>query len=393
MVMRVLVTGGAGYIGSHTAKALARAGHEPIVLDNFSTGNRWAVKWGPVVDGDLADAALIRNVLATYQVQAAIHFAACAYVGESMAEPRKYFRNNVANTLNLLEALVDSGVRHVVFSSTCATYGVPIKVPIAEKQVQIPINPYGESKLFVEKVLDWFGKAYGLGWVALRYFNAAGADPEGEIGESHNPETHLIPIAIESALGQRQWLELSGTDYPTPDGTAIRDYIHVTDLAEAHVLALQYLSASRPSMALNLGTGRGSSVREIIAAVERVSGGRVSVRESVRRLGDPPVLIADPRNARRVLGWKPRFSNLDTIVETSLCWGERRPDLVLARPNQLVTREGRLVRNGVIEAGRPLQGGHDELDLNRCSHTAPLVAGHRPESLPSRLGKPPGGTI
>jgi UDP-glucose 4-epimerase len=331
MLTRVLVTGGAGYIGSHTAKALSRAGYEPIVLDNFSTGHRWAVKWGPAVDGDLADAALIRDVLATYQVQAVIHFAACAYVGESMAEPRKYFRNNVANTLNLLEALVD--------------------------------------------------------------FNAAGADPEGEIGEAHNPETHLIPIAIESALGQRQWLEVWGTDYPTPDGTAIRDYIHVTDLAEAHVLALQYLLASRTSIALNLGTGRGSSVREIIAAVERVSGCRVSVRECVRRLGDPPVLIADSRNARRVLGWEPRFSNLDTIVETSLCWGERRPDLVLARPNQLVTREGRLVRNGVIEAGRPLQGGHDELDLNRCSHTAPLVAGHRPESLPSRLGKPPGGTI
>ncbi len=297
--MRVLVTGGAGYIGSHTAKALSRAGYEPIVLDNFSTGHRWAVKWGPVVEGDLADAALIRDVLATYQVQAVIHFAACAYVGESMAEPRKYFRNNVANTLNLLEALVDSGVHHVVFSSTCATYGVPTKVPIAEEQVQIPINPYGESKRFVEKVLDWFGRAYRLNWVVLRYFNAAGADPEGEIGEAHNPETHLIPAAIESALGQRQWLELWGTDYPTPDGTAIRDYIHVTDLAEAHVLALQYLSASGTSIALNLGTGRGSSVREIIAAVERVSGCRVLVRERVRRLGDPPVLIADWRNARR----------------------------------------------------------------------------------------------
>jgi UDP-arabinose 4-epimerase len=324
--MRVLVTGGAGYIGSHTAKALSRSGHGSVVLDNFSTGHRWAVKWGPVIDGDLADIILIRQVLANYAVEAVIHFAGSAYVGESMRQPRKYFRNNVANTLNLLEAMIDCGVRYVVFSSTCATYGVPSAIPIGEEQPQAPINPYGESKRFVEKALDWFGRAYGLGCVALRYFNAAGADPEGETGEAHNPETHLIPASIESALGGGHWLELYGTDYPTPDGTAIRDYVHVTDLAEAHVLALHYLLAGGTSVALNLGTGRGYSVRQIIDAVERVSGERVLVHEGGRRLGDPPILIADSGNADRILGWKPHFSSLHMMVETAWRWRDKRPD-------------------------------------------------------------------
>ncbi len=351
MLMRVLVTGGAGYIGSHTAKVLLRSGYEPIVLDNFSTGHHWAVKWGPVVEGDLADVALIRNVLATYRVHAVIHFAASAYVGESMQAPRKYFHNNVANTLSLLEAVVDSGVRYVVYSSSCATYGVPRKVPITEEQGQVPINPYGESKRFGERALHWFGRAYGLGWVALRYFNAAGADPEGEIGEAHTPETHLIPATIDSVLGWQPGLDLYGTDYPTRDGTAIRDYIHVTDLAEAHVLALRHLFAGGPNIALNLGTGRGYSVREIIAAVERGSGCRVSLRERARRMGDPPVLIADSRNASRILRWKPRFSSLDTIVETSWQWRVRTAGIVLAGTLHQTVTDRPFVRNDAIKTG------------------------------------------
>jgi UDP-glucose-4-epimerase GalE len=351
--MRVLVTGGAGYIGSHTSKALSRFGYEPVVLDNFSTGHRWAVKWGPVIDGDLADATLIREMLIRYAVQAVIHFAASAYVGESLQEPRRYFRNNVANTLNLLEAMVDSGVRYIVFSSTCATYGVPNAVPIAEEQLQIPINPYGESKRFVEKAMHWFGRAYGLGYVALRYFNAAGADPEGEIGEAHNPETHLMPAAIDAALGRRQWLDLYGTDYPTPDGTAIRDYIHVTDLAEAHVLALQYLFAGGTSVALNLGTGRGYSVREIIGAVGQVSGCRVLLRERVRRLGDPPVLVADPGKASRILDWRPRISGLHTIVETAWRWRAQQRDADMAFYSGLAATESALIRKAATETVCP----------------------------------------
>ena len=340
--MRILVTGGAGYIGSHTAKALARAGYEPVVLDNFSMGHRESVKWGPYVQADLADADAIRQLLATYKVSAAIHFAASAYVGESIHHPRKYFRNNVVNTLNLVEALVDAGVRQVVFSSTCATYGTPTKVPIAENQVQLPINPYGESKRFVERVLHWFGKAYGLRSIALRYYNAAGADPEGELGENHDPETHLIPCAIEAALGQRPRLDVYGTDYPTPDGTAIRDYIHVSDLAAAHVLALEHLGTSRSAaMAINLGTGVGSSVRDVIATVERVSGARVPVRETKRRPGDPPVLVADAAKARRTLGWLPRFSSLDTIVETAWRWHSGGCLASQLRASQELTVNGR----------------------------------------------------
>ncbi len=326
--MKILVTGGAGYIGSHTAKALARAGYEPIVLDNLSEGHRWAVKWGPLIEGDLADRELLREALATYRVEAAIHFAANAYVGESVINPRKYFRNNVANTLNLLEALVDAGVRRMVFSSTCATYGIPAEVPITEDQIQLPINPYGESKRFVERALAWFGKAYGLGWMALRYFNAAGADEAGELGEDHYPETHLIPLAIQCALGERPYLDVYGTDYPTPDGTPLRDYIHVSDLAEAHVLALRHLLAGGKNAALNLGTGRGRSVQEVITAVERVSGRRIDVRETARRVGDPPILVADSTRAHRVLGWKPRLSTLEKIVETSWEWHSTRPQVV-----------------------------------------------------------------
>src|SRR3954470_8404352 len=253
--MSILVTGGAGYIGSHTAKMLAESGQSPVVLDNFAYGHDWAVKWGPLERGDLGDADFIKGVFSRHSIDAVIHFAAFAYVGESMTHPRKYFQNNTVNTLNLLDAIIDRGVTAFVFSSTCATYGVPTQVPIDETHVQAPVNPYGESKLMVEKILRWYGEAYGLKSVALRYFNAAGADPDGTIGEDHDPETHLIPLVIDAARGTRPPVGVFGTDYPTPDGTAIRDYIHVADLATAHVGALDYLAGGGVSTAINLGTG------------------------------------------------------------------------------------------------------------------------------------------
>ena len=275
--MRVLVTGGAGYIGSHTAKELAQRGLEPIVFDNLTTGHREAVRWGPLVEGDLADEDLIRRVLCEHGVEAVIHFAASAYVGVSMQQPREYFQNNVVNTLHLLAAMIDTGVSSIVFSSTCASYGVPTVLPISEDHPQHPVNPYGESKLFIERVLGWYSRAYGIRSVALRYFNAAGADPDGDLGEVHSPETHLIPLIMEAAHGQRPHVEIFGTDYPTADGTAIRDYIHVRDLAEAHVRAMDYLRDGGESLALNLGTGCGHSVRDVIATVESVSKRSVPV--------------------------------------------------------------------------------------------------------------------
>jgi UDP-arabinose 4-epimerase len=319
----ILIVGGAGYIGSQTAKAVAQAGHQPVVFDNLVYGHKWAVKWGPLIEGDLADGALVRRVLAEHKVTAVIHFAAYAYVGESVTNPRKYFHNNVVNTLNLLDAMVDGGVRDIVFSSTCAVYGEPQRVPISEDNRREPVNPYGDSKLAVEKILRWYGGAYNLRYAALRYFNAAGADPDGELGEDHDPETHLIPLAIEAALGGRE-LSIFGTDYPTPDGTAVRDYIHVADLAQAHLLALNTLGAGTPQLQLNLGTGRGHSVREVVAAVERVSGRKVPAQLVARRAGDPPELVADARQAAAALGWKPRYATLDTIVEHAFRWREGR---------------------------------------------------------------------
>jgi UDP-glucose-4-epimerase GalE len=318
--MRVLVTGGAGYIGSHTAKLLAHAGVEPVVFDNLSMGHRHAVRWGPLVEGDLADTAHVMSVLREYQIEAVIHFAASAYVGESMRNPRKYFHNNVAGTLSLLDAMVDTGVTSIVFSSTCATYGMAEALPIDEQHPQHPTNPYGESKLFVERMLHWYGVTYDLKSVALRYFNAAGADLDGEVGEEHDPETHLIPLVIEAALGGRAFVEVFGTDYATPDGTAIRDYIHVTDLAAAHLLGLDYLLNNAESTVVNLGTGIGHSVRDVIGSVERVSGRRVPVTETPRRPGDPPILVADPGRARELLGWTAKHSDLDTMVGSSWEW-------------------------------------------------------------------------
>jgi UDP-arabinose 4-epimerase len=322
---RVLVTGGAGYIGSHTCKALAAAGHVPVTFDNLSTGHRDAVRWGPFVEGELADRALVERTLREQRIDAVIHFAASAYVGESMSDPAKYFRNNVVHTLALLEAMHAAGVRHIVFSSTCATYGVPRVVPIPEDHPQQPVNPYGESKLFVERALHWHGVAHGLHWLALRYFNAAGADPDGEIGEVHHPETHLIPLAIQAALGQRGPLQVMGTDYDTADGTAVRDYIHVSDLADAHVRALAHLLGGGASGALNLGTGRGHSVRDVVAAVRSAAGREVPALDAPRRAGDPPVLVAAPGRAAGLLGWRPEYSALETIVRTALRWHAGHP--------------------------------------------------------------------
>ena len=318
--MRVLVTGGAGYIGSHTAKALARAGVEPVVLDNLSEGHRWAVKWGPFVNADVSDADAVRRTVLDYRIEAVVHFAASAYVGESVLNPQKYFHNNAANGLKLLDVLLEAGVQAIVFSSTCAVYGNPVRVPISEDFATKPVNPYGESKLFFERVLFWYGQRYGMKWLSLRYFNAAGADPDAELGEAHAPETHLIPLVIEAALAQQPHVEVFGTDYPTPDGSAIRDYVHVSDLAEAHVRGLQYLLSSGQSCVLNLGTGKGHSVRQLIHAVERVSGRTVPVREGPRRPGDPPILVADAVRASETLGWAPRYSGLDSIIQTALKW-------------------------------------------------------------------------
>lgn len=320
MSKAILVTGGAGYIGSHTCKALAGAGFLPVTLDNLSTGHRWAVRWGPLVEGDLADQALVERVIREHQVRGAMHFAAWTYVGESMQHPGKYFRNNFCNALNLLQALAATGVDSIVFSSSCATYGMPQRIPIREDEPQFPVNPYGESKLCVERALHWFEQAHGLRHAALRYFNAAGADPDGELGEEHHPETHLIPLVIQAALGRRDYVEVYGSDYDTPDGTAIRDYIHVVDLAEAHVRALSRLLGGGTSLAVNLGSGHGHSVREVIEAVAEISERPVPTRESPRRAGDPPVLVADPSLALTELGWSTQQSNLTHIVRSAWHW-------------------------------------------------------------------------
>jgi UDP-glucose-4-epimerase GalE len=321
--MRILVTGGAGYIGSHTAMVLAAAGHEPVVFDDMSQGHDWAVKWGPLERGSLSNPARLAQVFAAHPIDAVVHFAASALVGESMTNPAKYFRNNTVATLNLLDAMRDAGVSTLVFSSTCATYGDPVRVPIDETHPQVPVNPYGESKLMIEKIMRWYGEAYGLRWMALRYFNAAGADPEGRIGEDHDPESHLIPLVIGAAQGARPPVKIFGTDYPTADGTAIRDYIHVLDLADAHLRALDRLRSGTASQAINLGTGRGHSVREVVDTIARVAGKPVPVVESPRRPGDPPELVAAPERARDVLGWTCRYAELETIVRHAWAWHEK----------------------------------------------------------------------
>lgn len=317
MRARVLVTGGAGYIGSHTAKLLSQRGVEPVVYDNLTTGNRSAVRWGPFVEGDILDTDRLEQTLGQFKPDAIIHFAASAYVGESVEDPSKYYLNNVAGTLSLLNACRRAKLDKVIFSSSCAIYGVPSALPIKEATPQNPINPYGRTKLIAEHMLSDFATAYGLHYVALRYFNACGADPDGELGEWHDPETHLIPRALLAAGGKLSRLAVFGDDYETPDGTCIRDYIHVTDLAHAHLLAFDHLMGDGANLAVNLGTGQGSSIRQILDAISRVTDREVPVEFHPRRRGDPPALYADPSLARETLGFSPRHSDLDTIVRTA----------------------------------------------------------------------------
>ena len=324
MSKTVIVTGGAGYVGSHTAKALAQAGYTPVTVDHLGRGFAHAVKWGPLEQGDILDRDFLEAVIRRHKPEAVLHFAALAYVGESVTNPGLYYRNNVVGSLTLLEAMRDAGVARLVFSSTCATYGTPQRLPLTEDHPQAPINPYGTSKLMVEKLLADMGPAHGIGYAALRYFNAAGADPGGELGENHDPETHLIPLAIDAVLGKGPKLKIFGTDYPTADGTCIRDYIHVTDLAAAHVAALGYLEAGGRSTACNLGTGAGFSVRAILREVERAAGRPVPTEEGPRRAGDPPELVADPTRARQLLAWTPRSSAIDDVISTAYAWATRQ---------------------------------------------------------------------
>lgn len=317
--MAILVVGGAGYIGSHTARALRRAGYEVIIYDNLSTGFRRLAQGFELVEGDNGDPAQLKGVLA--RVDAVMHFAAHCYVGESVENPRKYFRNNVEAGLTLLNTLLDAGIRRFVFSSTCAVYGDPVKVPITEDNPRQPVNPYGSSKLVFEYALEAYDRAYGLRSARLRYFNAAGADESGEIGELHDPETHLIPLALAATQGFE--LKIFGTDYPTPDGTCIRDYIHVNDLADAHVRALQHLEKGGGSIAVNLGTGQGNSVMEVIQTVEKITGKPVQRKMGPRRPGDPPALVADPSRAERILQWKAK-RNLTEIVSTAWNWFQKK---------------------------------------------------------------------
>ncbi len=322
--MKVLVTGGAGYVGSHTTKLLEQAGHEAWVFDSLVTGHRQAVTPGRLIEGHLGDRAEIQAALQEHQIEAVFHFAAFALVGESVAQPDLYYQNNVVCTLNLLEAMRASNVNRIIFSSTTATYGEPDTIPITEDVRQEPINPYGFTKLVIERALEDYARAYGFGYAALRYFNAAGASPSGEIGEDHDPESHLIPIVLQVALGQREQISIFGDDYATPDGTCIRDYVHVDDLGRAHLKALDRLETGK-GMRLNLGTGRGNSVREIIEACRRVTGHSIPEVIGSRRPGDPPELIADASLANRVLDWQPEYTDIEGIVETAWNWHRHHP--------------------------------------------------------------------
>ncbi|MGO7222643.1 UDP-glucose 4-epimerase GalE [Rhizobium ruizarguesonis] len=313
----ILVTGGAGFIGSHICKALSRAGMIPVTYDNLSTGHADSVRWGPLIRAELADAATLRRTLAEFSPDCVIHCGANAYVGESVDMPRKYYRNNVVGSLTLLEACLDQDIERIVFSSSCATYGIPASLPIREESPQHPVNPYGRTKLIFEMALEDFAAAYGIRFAALRYFNAAGADPEGELAERHHPETHLIPRALLAAAGRLERLDIFGTDYATEDGTCVRDYVHVSDLAQAHLAAVNHLMAGGGSLSVNLGSGRGTSVREILKAIYRVSGREVPVNYRARRVGDPPILFANTARAKAELGFAPVLSDIDTIIRTA----------------------------------------------------------------------------
>ncbi len=320
----VLVTGGAGYVGSHAAKALRTAGHEVVVLDNLVAGHREAVQGGPLVEADIANSAAVRDAIRRYRVTAVMHFAALLSVGQSVQAPGEYYANNVSGTLALLNVLVSESIHHFVFSSTAAVYGEPVETPIREDHPTAPINPYGETKLAIERALPHYDRAYGLRSIRLRYFNAAGADGEGELGEDHHPEEHLIPRALQATAGEAT-LEIYGDDYATSDGTCERDYVHVSDLAAAHVLALKALESGKPSSVYNLGNGRGHSVREVATAVERVTGLRLRQTVAPRRAGDPAVLLASSERVRTELGWEPQYEALATIVETAWAWHRTHP--------------------------------------------------------------------
>lgn len=319
----ILVTGGAGYIGAHACKALAKSGYTPVAFDNLVYGHEEAVKWGPLEKGDLSNTEALERVFQKYRPEAVMHFAAYAYVGESVQDPAKYYRNNVGGSLNLLDAMRASRVDKIVFSSTCATYGEPRQIPITEDHPQDPINPYGATKLMIERALRDYAQAYGLRAVALRYFNAAGADAEAEIGEDHDPETHLIPLVLEAAAGRRPHITVLGDDYDTPDGTCIRDYIHVTDLAEAHLRALEFLSEHSGFHAFNLGNGRGFSVKEVVEVAQQVTGRKILLEIGARRSGDPPRLVGDAKAAETGLHWKQGFGDLSKIIETAWHWHQR----------------------------------------------------------------------
>lgn len=324
--MNILVCGGAGYIGSHTARQLLNAGYDVLVLDNLSKGHLPAIGDAPFVKVDILDKPALNQVFLNSKIDAVMHFAAHSLVGESVTRPDIYYRNNVVGTLNLLEAMHKAGVKHFIFSSTAAVYGEPLQIPITEDHPTVPTNPYGATKLAVEEILRWFGQAYGLKYIALRYFNAAGADEAGDIGEDHNPETHLIPLVLKAAHGLLPEIRVFGTDYSTPDGTCIRDYIHVADLADAHVLALERLLDGGASDVYNLGNGSGFSVREVIRAAEEVVGRPIPTVEEKRRPGDPAVLVASADKARRELGWQPRYSDLKTIISTAWKWHRVHPE-------------------------------------------------------------------
>ncbi|MEK6698645.1 MAG: UDP-glucose 4-epimerase GalE [Nitrospirota bacterium] len=322
--MKILVTGGAGYIGSHVVKALGEKGATVLVYDDLSKGHRDAVLYGELVVGDLADQALLARTLRAFKPDAVMHFAAFIAVGESVREPVKYYCNNTANTLNLLRGMLENGINKFIFSSTAAVYGSPGKALITETEPLKPINPYGHSKVFVEKALEDMSASQGLRYVSLRYFNAAGADPEARIGERHQPETHLIPLALKTAKGERKSLEIYGADYPTPDGTCLRDYIHVDDLAEAHLISLDHLSGRGKSEVFNCGYGHGYSVREVIDTARKVTGKDFTVENIQRRPGDSPVLVADSSRLKKALNWNPKYDDLEYIIKTAWEWEKKQ---------------------------------------------------------------------
>jgi UDP-glucose 4-epimerase len=318
--MNILVTGGAGYIGSHCCKELSKKGMNPITIDNLVYGHKHFARWGEFFQGDVGNPEHLKKCFGRHKIDAVMHFAAYAYVGESVEDPLKYYENNLRNTIALLHAVLEHDIKYVVFSSTCATYGDPEKIPLDEDHPQNPINPYGKTKRMIEEILGDYQAAYGLNYISLRYFNAAGADPDAEVGEDHDPETHLIPLVLDVAAGRRKTIQVFGTDYDTPDGTCIRDYIHVTDLAQAHILALQRLMDGADSSAYNLGNGQGFSVLEVIERARKITGKDIAVENSDRRPGDPPVLIASNEKAVKELGWKPRYADLDDIITTAWRW-------------------------------------------------------------------------